>query len=580
MGRRIGIGALVLLASVGWSAPSRASEDCVAPSYVVRTLEGEAITLPARPILRFVHTADFQLFDDESSPVINGNYLDPILEPAIANASAQRLQEEFGDEIVNAMEVTINACHASDPLAFMIATGDIIDDDLLNETRRYIDNLDGVSGADTAYEFHCGYLTHTPTGAPKAGAPACPPEARAAFAIPTGKLVPDSQPFAPDPGDPTYRNPITRTPRQMAETLAASAAGGSRALAPGLPPALRCRFDEPGCANGRLAIPHYAVLGNHDVIPRGTVTMQQPFQAGTYADGRYFFESRREFINEFFFTTPAPGPVGHGFNHVEAPRFADADDRNDGWYAFDAGPFRMIVLDTTYDGVRPEFHRDGDTSAQTGGWVQGNELSDPSGLAEGWMAQQQMEWLEGELQASATRPVIVFGHHPDRSFEDAEAGRTLDRTLGSLGNVVAHVSGHTHENRVTPCLPGACAVAGADAGVAHPFWRVETASLIDWPIEGRIVEVFDLGDGYALRLTVVRPNEADPAVALARLLAEADARCTLSAITDGPLSSGPYDQGRLERALDNATAAAAGDTCQASLRDEGTAADRDVVLLP
>lgn len=589
------LGALAMAAPMTASTGARATALCEAPSYVDQSLSGPTPALPTTARLRFVNLSDSHILDDEASPLITGNYLDPALEPTIGNNSAQRLQEEYTDEVLNAMVRTINACHDDDKLTMMVATGDLTDNMTLNETRRYIDNLDGVSAADTAYEKFCGYTTHDSNGNPKLGALPCTPAMQALFAGPTGKLVADTQASTPDPADPTYQLMATRTPRQLAETKAAAVAGGSQVLAPGLPPTLRCSHRTAGCANARLDIPHLAVFGNHDASVRGTVTFQQPFQAGTYANGRYFFESQREFINEWFETKPNPGPIGHGFNYV-GPRLSDADDRNDGYYAFSKKGVRVIVLNTIYDGVQDAAHQGGATNSATGGVVTGNEVSNPIGLEMGVMSTAQYDWLAHEL-ATTTEPVLVFSHHPDRSFSErrlgfaADGGKTadqLDNLLGTHGNVLAHIAGHTHENVIRSCRPGPgnCDIGGSGAqpDVAHGFWRIETASLIDYPQEGRIVEVFDVPGGHALRLTMIEPDPTDPVAALSKRLSEAEATCTTSAVTGGPASSGPYNQARMAQIVANAgEAAVRGNFCQgqASLAlAAGDPTDRDTVLYP
>lgn len=594
--RRLAVlAALALAVPLAATTGATATPLCEASSYVDQSLSGATPALPTTARLRFANLSDSHILDDEASPVITGNYLDPALEPPIANNSAQRLQEEYTDEVLNAMVKTINACDDDDKLSLMIATGDLTDNQTLNETRRYIDNLDGVSGQDTAYEKHCGYTTHDSNGNPKLGALPCTPEMQALFAGPTGKLAADTQQPVPDVDDPTYQLMITRTARQLADTKVAAVAGGSEALAPGLPPNLRCNYRSAGCENERLAIPHLAVFGNHDSAVRGTVTFQQPFQAGSYANGRYFFESQREFINEWFESKPTPGPVGHGFNYA-GPRLTDEDDRNDGYYAFSKKGVRLIVLNTIYDGVQDSTHRHGQTNTATGGVVSGNEVTNPAGAEMGVMSQAQYDWLANEL-AIATEPVIVFSHHPDRSFSErrltvpADGGKTaaqLDELIGSRGNVIAHIAGHTHENVIRACRPGPgnCPIGGSggEPNVAHGFWRIETASLIDYPQEGRIVEVFDVPGGHALRLTMIRPDPTDPTATLSRTLSEAEATCTTSAVMGGPASSGPYNQARLAQVLANAgEAAVQGNFCQgqASLAlAAGDPTDRDTVLYP
>ncbi len=603
----------------GVEAEPREPIDCTAETYVARSLTtaddpSQGLPEGSELMLRFVNLSDTHIIDDEAPPVMNGNFLESALEPTIGNNSAQRLNEEFTDEVVNAMVSTINECHEREPLELMVTTGDLTDNATLNELRRYIDNLDGVSGADTAFEEHCGYTTHDSNGDPKLGAGPCTEEMREAVVVPTGKLVADTQQPTPDGDDPTYQLVPTRSARQIAGTQVAAARGGSTLVAPGLPEDLRCDAAEPsrgraneaaeehadergrdngrgfgsggagegpgdGCANERLAVPHYAAFGNHDGYPRGTVTFQQPFQAGSLALGRYFFESQREWINEYFETRPEPGPVGHGFNHVPPERLHDGNDRNDGYYAFDAGGVRMVVLNTIADGVRDEAHRGGETNEQTGGVVTGNEVTDPRGLEMGVMDPAQFAWLDGQLDdaAAADRPVLVFSHHPDGSFTEYRVGEPLggvsaeelDALLGSHENVVAWIAGHTHRNRIRPCTPQGCTISGDSAASWDPadgdgFWRVETASIVDFPQEGRIVEVWRLPEGgHALRLTMIRPDPNDPVARTSRELAVHEDQCTTSALL-----------ANLESAVRS------GDWCHGELSADGGPGDRDTILLP
>jgi len=576
--------------------------------YVERRLDpASSAEIPegAEPILRFVNLSDTHIIDDEASPAMTGNATEVALDPTIGNNSAQRLQEEFTDEVLDAMVSAINTCNDEAALSFMLATGDLTDNATLNELRRYIDNLGGTSGHDTAFEAFCGYLTHHSNTTPKAGVGSlgCPiPDE--VLAIPTGKLVADSQAPTPQPEtDPTYAARPTASLRQIAETFGASVQGGSQTVAPGLPPSLRCRSRQVGCANDKLAVPHFAVFGNHDGYPRGTVTFQQPFQAGSLALGRYFLESQREFINEYFFTSGRP--KGHGFQH--SPNLADDNDRNDGYYAFNAKapgasgrPVRVIVLNTIADGVIEEVHGGGQVTAATGGHLTGNEATNPIGVEMGVMDPEQFTWLQAELAGHQNKPVLVFSHHPDNSFSETRLGFTANGpsgvtavevldAIGEHGNVVAWIAGHTHRHRIRPCTPGSCeVVSGMPASPDHGFWRVETSSLVDYPQEGRIVEVFRLPSaaGYGLRLTSLRADPNDPVANRALELSIAEENCSTAALMGGPMSSGPYDQARLEEFLGNVEDAlvdgefCAGDVENSPAGPQGTVADRDTILLP
>lgn len=599
--------------------------------YVARSLSaGGDVAPPAlgAPLLRFVQLSDVHVYDDDASPAVNGSSLETALELTIGNSSAQRFQDEYTDEVLNAMIATINDCDRTDePIALMLATGDNTDTDTLNEVRRYIDNLDGTSGQDTAYEANCGYTIVDSNGNPKlGGAVPCTEDLQAAFVVPTGKLVADSSANSPDPENPLDQLAPTRSLVQDVDTLASSIAGLSSNVAPGLPDVLRCTAGDADCTNRALAVPYFAAFGNHDGAIRGTLTFQAPAQGSTLAQGRYFFESQREWVNEFFHTTPVPGPVGHGFQWAGA-RLDDADDRNDGYYVFGVvrdgpgwaavGPddarygnavVRMIVLNTLYDGVRNELHRNGQTNTDTQGLVTGNEVSNPIGLEAGVVPEPQFEWLEGELASAAAAgvPALVFSHHPDRSFTDTRLGFPaegvtsvqFDELLGRASHdgdpstLLAHVAGHTHENIIRPCTPGDCIVGGIEPNIERGFWRIETASLVDYPQEGRIVELFALPHGeHALRLTMISPDPDDPFAALSHRLSIAEATCNLSDLLGGTLDSPPVTaediQARVEKITESGEAAVQGKFCQEGMSAdeilraaEGGPEDRDVILLP
>ena len=595
--------AVVALSASANNIPST-RDRCVADSYFARSLTPNT-PLPAdipagsELLMRFVNVSDTHIIDDEASTAMNGSWLEALLEPATGNGAAQRLQEEYSDEVLNALENTINTCDAQQDLELMIATGDLTDNMTLNELRRYIDNLDGMSGADptkkTAFEDSCGYKTHDPLGRPKAGAPACTEEMKEAFSLFTGRHRADAPTNDPDTESPAYQFTPTRSALQIADTYVESQKNGSHHIAPGLPERLRCSYAETDCDNTRLAIPHYAVFGNHDASVRGTLTMQKGFNAGTAGFGRYFLETQREFINEWFNTESVPGPVGHGFDNVDVGRWGNQNDRDDGYYAFDSanGQVRMIVLNTIFDGVRSETHRAGQTGTDTGGHIRGDEGTPaPATSEQGFMDQAQMTWLQGQLAAadSAGKPILVFSHHPDRSFSYGQFGsrapEELDRLLGSYPNVVAHIAGHTHENIINPCSPDDCQLKGSHlTGINHGFWRIETSSMIDFPQESRIIEVWRLPDGrVTIRSTMIEADQSDEDAEISHRLAIAEAECKTSYMLGGPMSSGPYNQARAQTIMDNLNPGEAdirSKFCYQNLdKSAGDAKDRDVLLLP
>ncbi|HEX8101445.1 MAG TPA: hypothetical protein VF533_02440 [Solirubrobacteraceae bacterium] len=145
-----------------------------------------------------------------------------------------------------------------------------------------------------------------------------------------------------------------------------------------------------------------------------------------------------------------------------------------------------------------------DTVAEGGG--QSGNLDDP-----------QYRWLKGELERARRRGelVIAFGHHtlatmsnqrtdeqagecdpadepgcdrdPRRStplHRGTEGAKTVRDLLLRSRNVIAYVAGHTHANRVDLFKKG-----------KRAFWEINTASHIDWPQQSRLIEVMDNRDG-------------------------------------------------------------------------------------
>lgn len=503
----------------------------------------------ARLLLRFVQFTDDHILDDEAQAINGASALDPLLPTFEA---AQRLQEEYTDEVMNDMILRVNDCNAQYPAEFMIVTGDSADLTTVAETRRFIDNLDGTYDRVSDFETKC-------VAGLGDGASASAIATRCTRF--TGRGVADTQTVDPDPNDPSFQLILTRSVRQLLATeqaaLTGRAADGTTdparqtfTRAPGMPEVLRCN-EGPGCANVALDLPWYVAFGNHDGYLRGTIPLTTPLNEVSLLTGRHYMFDAHEFIDEFFVTSAQPGPVGHGFNYADTARRVDDDHRNDGYYALDAadGRIRLIVLNTIVDGVDPR--------------IPLAVLRNPFALSDGSLDQAQFEWLQAELAASSGRGqlALIFSHHPDLTF--AEYGMfgalvnievtaaQLDAELASWPHVVAWVAGHTHQHRIrafkvdngigsngTVEVPVSCKQEGACAG----FWQIESASLIDHPQEQRLLELLDNGDGTG----TIRASVLQHQFAASKPLAEADDRCALylsdpaavaSAISEANLSA-------------------------------------------
>lgn len=514
----------------------------------------------ARLLLRFVQFTDDHILDDDGEALIGGAFLDP-LHPTFE--AAQRFQGEYSDEALNRMIAEVNDCVARFPAEFMIVTGDSADLTTVAETRRFIDNLDGSFDQPSAFEARC--LADLPEGAP-------PEVADQLCTRYTGRGVADTQAVDPDPDDPLYQLLPTRTVQQLLNTelaaLGGRAADGSSdparqtgSRSPGLPQELRCNAGEPGCINAALALPWYVAFGNHDGYLRGTLPVGDAINAYAEAIGRRFVFHQSEFIEEFFQTRSQP--VGHGFNFADAARREDADPRNDGYYALDAGApgaggdrFRLIVLNTIIDGTQPGLPE--------------ALLRHPFALSDGTIGAAQFAWLQDELaQAAARRQlVLVFSHHPDPTFAEYGMFATLvpievtaaqlDAELASWPNLIAWIAGHTHRHRVRAfkvedgqgsngllSVPVQCKGPGACRG----FWQIESASLIDHPQEQRLIEIFDNGDGTG----TIRAPVLTHGFEKSKHLAERDDRCQLYLSDPAAVAAGITEAGLAALCLQGGT---------------------------
>lgn len=109
-----------------------------------------------------------------------------------------------------------------------------------------------------------------------------------------------------------------------------------------------------------------------------------------------------------------------------------------------------------------------------------------AGGADGSVDEAQLRWLERQLEGAGELEVVVLSHHPSFRLDN---GAAVLEVLSRYPRVVAWLNGHVHANRIT----------------GHPgFWEVTTSSIVDWPCQGRIVEVFrDAGGRVEIATTML-----------------------------------------------------------------------------
>jgi metallophosphoesterase (TIGR03767 family) len=502
---------LVLAASAGAQAPTSRSiadrngdnrlEYGAGEPTVVRTELAPAS--PGRDgrrriLLAFGHVTDTQLVDEESPARVE--FMDRIGETF--EQAAYRPDEGLMAHVLSEQARALRR----EGLALVMTTGDNVDNAQLNETRAFIDVLDGgLVNPDSGRRGTCGTK--------KGG--------RGYAGVRGSRRY-----YEPDRGGdgPGY-SPSQRENRRRARR--------SNALRDY--PGLFERMNRPFRSRG-LGLPWYSVFGNHDALVQGNLAPTAFFtQVATgckkvtelsdrawglirplVADGELQGDERDQVIRILYGDvlqtladpkTPRrlwrivprdPGraliskarymqehfrtrgrPVGHGYS-------TDNVARGEGNYSFAPAPgVRFVALDTVAE-------------------------SGPNGNLD----EPQFRWLESRLAAAerARELVLVFGHHSLRTMNQAPPSDAPPVHFGAgpcagsapepllclflrYPGVIAYVTGHEHRERIEP---------------HGSFWEIVSASHIDWPQRSRTIFLSDNGDGTLSILTRVVDHAAPP----------------------------------------------------------------------
>lgn len=414
--------------AAGWAAGLGAA-GCGVPLPNQHT---EATSNGFELVARIVHISDSQIVDEES----------PARFTTLAdlNAFAWRPQERFSCQLLDGTIRAINVLHERyAPVDFAVFTGDAVDNSQHNELKWFIDILDGR------------------TINPLTGIDDRPDDMREPFELDAHRTF---------RAVGLYRNGIHG---ELPTIPWYTVVGNHDRYASGVFPILRNRDGElfsPVPLPLRLGLFLPTVLEPHGNQAFGPVTPLNPgpprdlslaVQIPSNYNRRYF--TNAEFIDAHFDTVT--GPSGHGFaNNTQS------------WYSVSPVPgLRLIGLDSSIPAV-----------------------TIPTGIYfDGAIVTEQARFLREELDKAlaADEIVVVATHHPSESLltflGTSLRPEPFRRLLNSYPNVAAHLSGHTHRNRVWN---------------RGGYIEFETSAIIDFPQESRIVEIYRRGEEIELRYSM------------------------------------------------------------------------------
>lgn len=418
---------------------------------------------PAQSLINLIHISDTHICDAQSPARVE--YLDRYADPhqpvshLIGSlVGTYRAHEFLTAQVLESMIQVINSIEfgpiTKTPITSVVITGDMTDNAQINEMNWFTTLLEG------------------------------------------GKITPDSgdnsrwEGFGGEHYSPHFWNPHG-TPAGEVDDFPRKLYGFP--VIPEILDAARSSFVATG-----LTHPWLTVHGNHDALLQGTVAPDDLLRSLAVSSEKIIELPDEEAIQALRQvseigpatyptpTSPVTIPVTpdllrdfvrpHNWTSFILPTHSAGSDSQKYWRR-DFDEVTIIALDT----VNPY-----------GGW-------------QGSIDQQQFEWLKSNVESLQDRYLIITSHHPVEDIFNGYTPYEQPRVIGieiesflmSQPQVIAWLCGHTHRNRIS--YHG----LNQDRG----FWQIETASLIDWPQEGRIVEVFlDHNEDIFIMLTQINHN--------------------------------------------------------------------------
>ncbi len=421
-------------------------------------------------IATFVHLSDLHVCDSQSPARLE--FLDRLADPdhplsaLIGYVGTYRAQEFLTTHVVEAMVQSINKLTTA-PLTgakvdAVIITGDVVDNAQLNELNWYKTLLDG------------GPIF------PKSGDPY------------RTQGVHSSD---PDTYDIYYYHPDGPPPGK--EVDRPTSLYGHPTFS-GVVAASEKSFIAQGLNHRWLA-----VHGNHDGLLQGNAAPSLALEELTTGARKLNALAANVDMSELFSGFGEVGPsIYPGIETFETIS-TSADERRklvsiEDWVA--------VHTDCTHDhGLRREdskiafWFRDLGTNCR----LVGLDTVNRYGGWQGCLHREQFNWLKNLLLNSRDKYVVLSSHHPlinliNGYVPEGEAPAVLQDELRAMllefPNVILWVSGHVHDHQVTQVT---------HENGAHGFWEIRTASHIDWPQQGRTIEIVKTATGKIAIGTIV-----------------------------------------------------------------------------
>ncbi|MBU1239642.1 metallophosphoesterase [Myxococcota bacterium] len=354
-----------------------------------------------------------------------------VIHSPIASNSAWRPQEVFTSQLLDSAMRTINAFAEIRPQDFMVFSGDVTDNHLGTELALFLKVLEGG-------------IANPDTGVDDDPRPGTLPDPHDPFQA--SGLSPSVPWYICMGNHDVWYIGSVNTPILAAPTGDSATLWLSDSVTP------TC-FNVPQCVGGYC----YSDVPDRCHVP----TSDDYFSnASVVADSNRFYHDMQSFMQTIAAST-THGPPGHGFT-------ADNIDNEFSYWMAESPipgiPVALISLDTT--------------SACTS-----------TDRSLGALDAAQMAWLEEQLVLleSQNKLVIIISHHPANEVENM--GAQLIALFHEYPNVVLHVVGHGHLNRVYPHP------SPTPSEPWRGYWEVQVPSNIDWPQQIRFYEIANNGDG-------------------------------------------------------------------------------------